>query len=696
MVCLARADMYFHFPRGQNNRCDEKSNNRNNENRMYNSQDNAAGGYGWCDKDMFFYTNTILPISWYTQHSCGNGQMYKDDPLNPYSTVCQYILQLGCQDSFNSFAGKEKDTKYQITDGISLGRPGADRPSELNADPLAVYNTFGNTCTQTKPLWDTCDQAAIDAANANTDCTDSNLSQTGTGTFNSATCQCSDRKMKTYGYHEPQHWYQMCLARQRNGGLFTADQNVNDNGGATKDRQQPNSARYGMECTEERDYYPYWHPTPWYDLAIFTSNMTTCNQISAFSQNVMDKCHCVHSDVTVGEDTPEMYAAYYYNQADSCTNNGYTWKCWGRWNWPAPECVLAPEQSDNRLGNPSDRGDSQPYHGDTLVSYNWRIPESIIPAGQDELQCVLRIRYNISTAETGDDYDFLDNDKIKNNPVYTYGAAYLSAEDDAAKNLTNADHIPVRMAVNTAQFGRTFQDRTYVFRLARRPTELARATIHNLSVRGKRGNIAQVRNCLEYDFNPLILQVNVGDYVHFQWCGTDYNDNGNAGEGRAGTDRSNVVAVPTYDRNLPYSLNATQFMFDEADLKVLAWLNQKDKYCYTTEEMLANGNNGNDPMSCHFLNGVRDPDREEMPTAYFSYIAKVQRSGTFQYMSSRNNNFTNRSQKATITTAGGLASNAGAIAGIVIGGVAALALVGGLGFAVATKKISFGSFSSRV
>merc|ERR1719159_146592 len=119
----------------------------------------------------------------------------------------------------------------------------------------------------------------------------------------------------------------------------------------------------------------------------------------------------------------------------------------------------------------------------------------------------------------------------------------------------------LRLALNTAQTGRVFQDRSHVYRVMKRqgPVELTTANVVNVNVQGKRGNIVQTFPAVEYDFWPKIVNLNVGDCAAFQWTGSNTHNNGNpagdgqagdAGEGRGGSDRSNLIQI--MDKNSTY------------------------------------------------------------------------------------------------------------------------------------------------
>jgi hypothetical protein len=229
------------------------------------------------------------------------------------------------------------------------------------------------------------------------------------------------------GRHEPVDWYNQCDKRQRNRGLFTADQNLNGQT-ATFTRQNPNGNRDGLECPEERDYYPYWHPSPWKDIAILTWNTSLCPFYQAESNNVKAKGYC-----TVAEQ----------NNPGNCTAAGGSWQTYSH-SIPAPDCVGAPFSRDNHNGN-SDKG----WQTDSAIPeaslYQWTIPD--VGGTQN---CVLRLRYNISTG------DYWGHDG---------GGEFVDARFNGRQRSPVLDNptidIGIRkglaIALNTDQAGRTFQ-----------------------------------------------------------------------------------------------------------------------------------------------------------------------------------------------------------------------------------------------
>ena len=109
-------------------------------------------------------------------------------------------------------------------------------------------------------------------------------------------------------------------------------------------------------------------------------------------------------------------------------------------------------------------------------------------------------------------------------PFPNSGALIRSpVEQNPYINIGATTNKALRLAINTAQFGRTFQDRSHVIRLLPRSEisheDAETCTIYNLNVRGKRGNIVQVYPSVEYDFIPNRLDITESDCLHIQWTG---------------------------------------------------------------------------------------------------------------------------------------------------------------------------------
>ena len=547
LISYVSGDIYLHNPRGNNNRCDRRTNDRRNANRLFDSQNNAAGGYAApCDRpedaetpediqcfQMNYYEESYLPIRWTSQHSCGE------------NNNCQYIIQYSCDNT--------------LGEGVRDGHP---------------QNSHGDTCTNTIP-------------------------------------ELEETELENplrYGRHETYHYYQKCKSTNRNMGLFTADQNLRGNS-AIYTRQNPNGQRYGFECPEERDYYPYWRHSPWIDIAVLIENndVGICEEYMNNSQCFVPKHECY--DINDNRLADIDY--------DECISREGVWIEHPSWNMvdDVPNCNMtcghAPSSIINRLGIANTSNLHQ--------EYMWKLPK----VSETLNNCVLRIRYNITTNDTPRNLTYSNNSIIRNNPV------------------VNISDVPLRLAVDTSQFGRTFEDRTWTFNILKRPEILEDKNIYNFNVQGKRGNIAQVRNCIEYDYVPNRLNLTTEDYIHFQWVGSDFNPQNNDGEGRAGTDRSNIVELHNFKNAIPEDTNT---MFDDEETRyVFASLGQSindPEVCFTYEELRNRRNDENNIKNCALLNSA---------SPYFNYFPfKINKTGQYKLINTRNNNFSNRGQKAKI------------------------------------------------
>lgn len=649
------ADCYLHMPKGSNNRLNEKSANRNNGNRLFDSQNNNRGGYNKGDSatDAFggnsqstmvfageyadgqysevYFEKSTLPIEWTAQHGCGGNE--KDDP---HKLNCNMVIQYTCNTVDSGAAEPDYAEKIVLMDGRNTQTPGDT-------------NTFGNIANQ-------------------------NNDNNGAGR----------------GRNEHEGWYYQCQHRKQAKGLFHADQKLK--GDTSKyTRQNPNGNRRGLECPEERDYYPYWHPTPWIDVAYLTDTPEDCKAADAegsfgvqdYSQNVMEKWKCTKTT----NDDNEMKKIMNVLTEKECTDEGGTWKGY-KHDVPAPDCRQGQWSRVNHLGNGRD---GQP------LMYNWTLPAmdklgAAVAVKDNVAKCVLRVRYNIST----DDYDpRTTNSSHDYKPGYPSPVTQNPTVDIGLNNLQG-----LRLAINTAQFGRTFQDRSHSFYIKKRPNlagvpsgkNFNTGKVRNLQVRGKRGNIVQTFPSVEYDFMPNYLHMAKEEFIHLQWTGSNTHNNGNpagdgqagdAGEGTGGTDRQNLLPLVGRGANfpLPYGVKvedtkvaalsdaekgtgnffnsfdcwAPQTQSEQARAQYDNNYMKENQYVMLTQEncavWLATGGYIKKETQITQLTGdnALNPTLDNAPASlHGGLILSPKVDGEFHYMNTRNNNFSNRSQKGTV------------------------------------------------
>ena len=216
------ADCYMHNPPGSNDRNRESNGNRNNANRLFDSQNNAAGGYPWRGDPtkqgepdpITYYEDSELHFQFTVQHALGaqgNAQT-------------EMVLQYACE-----------DTLPGLRDGYPMGGLTALGDDLTEREFLSTgQNDDG---TNTIPLPD-------DITNAG-DPTPEELRA-----FYIDGAKLGDDYGIEFGMHESYEYYNtFCLKAERNKGLYIADRNLGGDS-ARFTRQNNNGNRHGFECAE--------------------------------------------------------------------------------------------------------------------------------------------------------------------------------------------------------------------------------------------------------------------------------------------------------------------------------------------------------------------------------------------------------------------------------------------------------------
>jgi len=597
----------MHNPRGSNDRNCERNVNRNNGNLLFDSQNNAKGGYA-CPRAvansndqtpqdgltprMKFEEGSKLEVEWTAQHGCGQQKESESGTLGVKEEImaananvhCEIVVQLACSGTLDPMMQYSGNQAHTVT-GNKVTFNAASTPNGLIAVPREGI------------------------PNSDADAATNRIGTTDPGAARLIAGQNEAQTLRS-NVHETPEWYNECNRVKRNRNLFTADQNVNRRS-AIGTRQNPNGGRRGLECPEERDYYPYWRPSPFLDVAYLVDDGARCgtgttpcggDTGTACVGDAGSDWVGTAQGFTIGASTTQ-YGSCILTKTGKIPKNsgdltGNARTLYNRREWPnnevdcaqiaqegqiewknylfnpdfekasanadpfteaaknGPECDVLDYSRSNHLGNTG--------VDDQATRYTMTIPK-VNPAdafvslgGLSNVEkadvrnartaegepCFLRIRYNMSSS------DYLRNLSSANN-----GDASPIQQDPLVNVNVGGSTKPVQLALNTNQVARTFQDRSYVFYIVPRPRERSeQQQVINLNVRGKRGNIVQTYPAVEYDFipNEVMIKDPENTVLALQWVGSDYNParGCNDGEGGPAVGNNNVKEALIANRNV--------------------------------------------------------------------------------------------------------------------------------------------------
>ena len=125
------------------------------------------------------------------------------------------------------------------------------------------------------------------------------------------------------------------VTAQRPPNCGAQDMNRND---ARSTRQNNNGNRRGLECPEERDYYPYWAPNPWRDIAVITSNPSRCPYYKTASTATRGECRTA-KEFYGKADAKDLYSTKCPGFTDVDNKSPFQRRAEGLWFNNRDQCV---------------------------------------------------------------------------------------------------------------------------------------------------------------------------------------------------------------------------------------------------------------------------------------------------------------------------------------------------------------------